>query len=348
MTQIACQRCSRTVEYFEEFVSDDLSCPHCGEKLMSLRGGGHGQASPSLAVTARLPVPGLTAAPAVQSLTSEPMAPPGQLSSPGQIGLAAVLGGPLAGFLLMARNQSQRGDRGSWWGFVLAGCVVTAVVITLGIMLADSSRGSRFAVGIPCWILTYLIARVSQGTLYEQHRKLGGAQVSGGVVIGYVALGIVLTMVPACAGIGIYEVAWGDQELKVSAKEEIYYTRAVTDAEARTSGKVLQDQGFFNGIGEKSVRLSKDGTVYVLQVVLLFGHEDARTQEELRKLAESISTALGGKPVRIDLCDMWLTAKSKLPVVTGKPAQPPAAATPPEPKIEGPKVEEAKKEKDKE
>ena len=69
------------------------------------------------------------------------------------------------------------------------------------------------------------------------------------------------------------------------------------------------------GVGEKSVRLSKDGGEYVLAFVLHFNHHDPATQEQFRAYARAASEALGGQPVRVELCDQWMVPKAKLPAM---------------------------------
>jgi hypothetical protein len=237
-----------------------------------------------------------------------------KLASPGQVGLTAFLGGPLAGFLLMGRNYAKCGRVLACWVTISAGVLLTAAVVGSGFLLPDSNPLAGLCIAAPAWLATYLTARGLQKQMFDNHSKLGGEPASGGVIVGFMVLGIVLTLGGAVAAALVYETGFGDQRFRVTAREEIYYSRDISETEVRTVARVLQAQKLFDGAGEKSVRLHKVGADYVLSLILLFGFDDARLHQELRTLAREMSRALGGKPVRVELCDQWWTAKKKLPV----------------------------------
>jgi hypothetical protein len=273
-----------------------------------------GQRAERTAVTETAPEPGWGEAvggPAneVPALTR----PAYRLASPGQIGLAGFLGGPLAGFLLMGRNYAKCGRSAACWASVGVGVLVTVAAVSTGIVLSESSRGLNLLIGVPLWIGTYLTAKALHERSFQEHRNQGGEQASGGVVLGFTALGVVLTVGGAFGGGALYEFSFGDRQLQVTAMEEIYYGPEISEAEARTLGRVLQQQGFFNGVREKSVGLHKDGQDYILAVILGSGFNDPQLHQEIRVLAGEVSRALGGKPVRVELCDEWWTPKKKLP-----------------------------------
>jgi hypothetical protein len=106
---------------------------------------------------------------------------------------------------------------------------------------------------------------------------------------------------------------FADQTLKVTPREEILYTSDVTAAEAGGLGKVLQEERLFDGNGDKSVRLSKRGDVYVVSFVLRFGYDRPGFDEEFRGLGRRISEkALGGRPVEVEIRDQWGELKKTL------------------------------------
>jgi hypothetical protein len=251
-----------------------------------------------------------------------PEPPAYRLASPGQVGGAGFLGGPLAGFLLMARNYAKLGRTTACWLTVGAGVLVTAIPVGYGLLAPDTHAGFNFCFALPLWLGTYMTAKALQQRAFQAHRKAGGEQVSGWVLVGFVVLGVVLTLGPAVGIAALYEAGFGDQELHVTDKEVVIYSRDVTEAEARTLGRVLQQQGLFNGAGEKNVRLHKDGQQYVLSVVPLPSVDDPLVHQQFAALARQVSGAFGGKPVRVDLCDMWGTPKKKLPAERGPGAVP--------------------------
>jgi hypothetical protein len=268
----------------------------------------------STAVTEAASEPGVGDAPAGEAGELPlPDRPDYRLASPGQVGVAGFLGGPLGGFLLMGRNYAKCGRRAACWATVAAGVLVAAVPVGFGLLLPDVNPGLNLCFALPLWLGTYLTAKVLQGRTVEAHRKRGGREVSGWAVVGFALLGAVLTVGPVVGGVALYEVGFGDQELRVTDKEVIFYGRDVTEAEARTLGRVLREQGVFDGAGEKSVRLRKEGPDYVLSVVLLFGFDDPQVHQHFRALAGQVSRAFGGKSVLVELCDTWETPKKTLP-----------------------------------
>jgi len=242
-----------------------------------------------------------------------PTRPPYKLASPGQIGLAAFLGGPLGGFLLMGHNYANCGRRAACWATVGVGALVAAAAVGSGFALSDTHPGLNLCLALPLWVGTYITAKLLQQRTYAAHRERGGAQASGWAVLGFSVLGAGVTVGAAAAAVGLYEGRFRYKRLQVTAKEEIYYTRDVTDAEARTLGQLLQEAQIFDGASKKAVRLRKEGQEYVLDVVLLFGFDDPNAHQGFRTLAGKLSHAFGGKPVRVELCDRWLTPKKTLP-----------------------------------
>jgi hypothetical protein len=189
-----------------------------------------------------------------------------RLASPGQIGLAGFLGGPLGGFLLMGRNYAKCSRQAACWATIVAVVLVTAAAVGAGFVLPTNPI-LNLGLAVPLWLGTYLTARFLQQRTFEAHQKEGGEQVSGWAVVGFTLLGVVLTLGSAVGAAVLYEVGFGDHRLEVNAKEEIYYSRDIKEAEARTLARVLQEQRFFNGASEKTVRLHKDGQEYVLAFV---------------------------------------------------------------------------------
>lgn len=85
---------------------------------------------------------------------------------------------------------------------------------------------------------------------------------------------------------------------------ELYYTKAVTEAEARKLGDYLVQGKFFDGT-KKSAQLNKEGAAYEFRVVVKKG---AETDEQNAVLFQQISQELsqnvfGGAAVNVHLCD---------------------------------------------
>jgi hypothetical protein len=239
--------------------------------------------------------------------------PPYRLAPPSYIGWVGFLGGPLGGFFLMAHNYAKVGRPAACWAMVAIGVLVTVAAVAVGFALPDSYLAANLCLGVPFWLGTYLTAKILQQPLYDAHCERGGEPVSGWVVLGFTLLSLVLTLGGAIGAAALHEIGFGDHKLQVTPVEEIYYGRNIPEADARKLAGVLQEQGFFDGVGEKSVRLHKDKEGYVLVIVLRSGFDDPQIQQIFRDIAGEVSHALGGQPVRVELCDEWETPKKKLP-----------------------------------
>jgi hypothetical protein len=238
-----------------------------------------------------------------------------RLASPGQIGWAAFLGGPLSGLLLMGRNYTKIGKGIAGWVTITTGALLTAAVVAIGVTVSETNNRGNWVSAILLWLGTYYAARQFQGRMFEDHRGRGGRPASGWTVAGFILLGITLTLGFALGVAAIYEFGFGDQRLQVSSLEEVYYDRGITEFEARTLAGVLQEQQFFDGASEKSVMLRKSGEEYVVSFVLLSGFDDPDVNQYYREMAGEVSHAFGGRPVRVELCDTWSFPKKKLPAV---------------------------------
>jgi hypothetical protein len=236
-----------------------------------------------------------------------------RLASTGQVFLAAILGGPLAGFLLVAHNYGKLGRRAASWGMVFGGLLATGAAVGLGFLLLSQGRGAVLLGGVPFWVGIYFVARWLQGTALVAHKEQDGELVSGGLVFGYIVLGVVGALGPLFGCVALYNANFGDRKLQVSAEEEVLYGLDVTEAEARTVGTVLQQQGFFTGSGKNTVRLSKDGHEYVLSFVVSGGFDSPATHQYYRALAVHVARSFGGKPVQVELLDMAMISRKKLP-----------------------------------
>ncbi len=71
-----------------------------------------------------------------------------------------------------------------------------------------------------------------------------------------------------------------------------------------------QQDGFFGGAGAKTVKLSRSGNGFVVSFLLRSGGWDwPDVSEHFRNLRSQIALALDGRPVEIHLCDEYLEVK---------------------------------------
>ncbi|MFD3407587.1 hypothetical protein SKC37_02870 [Aquirufa sp. HETE-83D] len=108
----------------------------------------------------------------------------------------------------------------------------------------------------------------------------------------------------------------GDKEKNFNGVQ-LFYTSAVTEAEADSLGSFLISSEFADG-GEKTVQLNKSGTTYEFRMVVKKGIEQDQEYTELGKaLASEISAGVfNGQQVDVHYCDENLNTLRVLPMST--------------------------------
>jgi hypothetical protein len=88
---------------------------------------------------------------------------------------------------------------------------------------------------------------------------------------------------------------------------QLFYTSAVTEAEANSLGKYLDESGFADS-GKKTVQLNKSGKTYEFRMVVKPGIEKNEEYVNLGKLmaAELSYSVFNNKPVEVHFCDETL------------------------------------------
>ncbi len=131
-----------------------------------------------------------------------PPAPPATVPgasvySPGQITLAAFLGSPIAGCLLLAQNYQALGDGGRMWQPLVVGIAVTTLLVAAGFLLPEKCGGGG---GVWLSVGMYFYAKQSQGDAFENYLKAGGRKgtwpvaVLTGIVCGVVLLALFIAL----------------------------------------------------------------------------------------------------------------------------------------------------------
>ena len=120
--------------------------------------------------------------------------------SPGQVGGAAFLGTPMAGFWLLASNDRSLGERFQAIRTLFLGVAITTVVFVFS--SAPHNRIPTILIPVGYIWLIYQIANVQQGESYQEHISQGGQKHSNWRVVGVsliclTALLVVTTLVAA-------------------------------------------------------------------------------------------------------------------------------------------------------
>ena len=109
---------------------------------------------------------------------------------------------------------------------------------------------------------------------------------------------------------------------------DLYYTSAVTEAEAKKLGDYLVAENFANG-QPKSVQLNKQGKTYEFRMVIKKGLDQDPDYIDAAKImaADMSAKVFGGAPVDVHLCDEHLKTL-RVVVPLGLTAAVPAEPTP--------------------
>jgi hypothetical protein len=326
--------CGRTLQIGEEHAGRQGKCPECGAvldvplyALVLAEPAGSTPALMAIAVVPGEPASEVAVAPAPSTgssaelslwghITGQPGEPgtPGRayykLYSPLAVGSAALLGGVLAGSIVLTYNYQLLGQkRESLWAL---GGGVLGTAACFAVLLFYPGILSLLAILLVSAALMLCIAHLIQGRAFHQHREKGGEE---GSVLGASGLGLLCT--------GLFVVFWFIGLFPVSGQAHyasvafgahgVYYTNGATSAEAQKLGDLMVELGFFNneGIyrGSKYVWLARSADGYVVSFLLRDGAWDKpefiTACQELRRL---ISDRLGAD-VEIWLCDAQRNAK---------------------------------------
>ncbi len=244
----------------------------------------------------------------------EPPQPPAyKLFSPRQVVLATFLSNTLGGTVVLALNYWALGKARAAWVTLAVGTLITAVI--MGVLLSLPERlGNAPTLVTHLAALSFIwgAAQVLQGDRFAQHLRQGGRRAStwGAAGIG------VLCAVVLVAGIGGYYLVfdpWG-RKINYGPSEEVYYTGGATEAEARQLGRVLMEEGVFDGSSEAAVQLKKEGETFVVSFLVQEGAWDRKDIVDFyRELQPTLSArAFDGKPAEVRLCDTDLVVKKTI------------------------------------
>ena len=137
--------------------------------------------------------------PDTEHLAPNQPTPPFKLYSSRQVGLAAFLGGPLGGALLLAINFRRLGRRGSARNSILLGVLAMFAFIALALALPGPAQA--FPLTLLAAVAGYKIATWLQDEEYEAHIGQGGRKVSTWNVAG---LGVTAALCGTVACVAIF------------------------------------------------------------------------------------------------------------------------------------------------
>jgi hypothetical protein len=211
--------------------------------------------------------------------------------------LATFFGTPAAGSVLMALNYRRMGEKGQALVTLLIGFLVTGLAIGLGFIVHNTLTTP---LGIGLLLGTRVLAVKMQGEAVAQHvsrgGRLGSKWVAFGVGIAFLCAIFLAVFIPVYANSVHSKVI-------VGSKDEVFYTGAATEEDARALGDALKKSGYFTDRGT-SVFLGKDKDGTTVSLVMKEGVWDQpgmllSAEMVVREVADSV----GGFPVRVKLID---------------------------------------------
>jgi hypothetical protein len=223
------------------------------------------------------------------------------------VGIATLLGSPVAGTLVMAVNYRRLGKGSQGAVAVAMGVVVTVLAGLFGNLIPTFFST---AIGIGLILAVRSAAQTLQGPALAQHVSEGGKLGSR-----WAASGIGVAVLAVIAS-GVFLVLWGRQGPKVTigTKDVVYYSGSATQTDAKAVGEKLKNMGYFTDRGV-TVFLSKNQSNTVVSFVVKEGAWDKPEMvSAFAEIGREIAPSIGGFPIQVRLMSAAQETKKELTV----------------------------------
>jgi hypothetical protein len=302
--------CGKALRVGDDHAGEAVRCPACGALL--------DVPAPGEALTAQRPPLGppdeddeptdpperpSEEAPRVEDFAARDLTRPADgMASPVQVGLAALLAGPLAGCLLLAHTYWKLGRRRAAGATLLAAPLLILALVLPGALREEGRLEPSPGLTACVWVGVALLAFGLQSGAYARHRDRGGRPASVRLVVWLSLLGVFLAFGSALGVALLHETFFGEQIVTFPQGDKVRYSSAVTEAEARALGQALQRAGVFGRESPADVRLHRRrGTYEVYVDVLPWEDWDAKKWYDGNLAGRLSREAFGGQRVRIRL-----------------------------------------------
>jgi hypothetical protein len=230
------------------------------------------------------------------------------LYAPGQMGLAAFLGTPIAGSLLLGLNFSRLGNRRAAWTSYVLGVVATALLIALAIAVP------RFPsmLGIGSIAIIWMLGSTLQGAHYQRHLECGGRRASSWAAVGLSLLSTAIVFGIVVGGAIVHDYRSIPPKVELGGGE-VYHASGTTEVQARNVALYLVETEYF-GNEPASVWIEREGGRYAVTFILAReGLEQSGLHVYFGDFSEPLSTKVfDGEPVDLYLADEFRERKHKL------------------------------------
>ena len=223
--------------------------------------------------------------------------PPFKLFDSNSVGLATLIGGPVAGSFLMAVNYRRLGLMGKAVMALAIGAIVTGFAILFGWNLPSSVT---FPLALALLFVTQRLARFLQGPAIQNHLEHGGSLASRWTAfasgLGFMAVLFGVAFLTVYKSGGAFAAS---KSVVIGTKDEVYYSGSATKQDAETLGNALKSDSYFTDRGA-DVLLTKgtDSTTlsFVVQDKFLSQPGLLGSFEEV---ARQVAPSVGGYPVQL-------------------------------------------------
>jgi hypothetical protein len=226
------------------------------------------------------------------------------------VGLATILGTPVAGSALMALNYRRMGQTRKAAEVLVVGIAVTGLLILLGWNLPHSVTSP---IALLALFVTARSARSLQGKKVMEHIQQGGRLGSKWMAFG---LGAGICAVIFLSVFIATYTADHQPGVLIGTKDEVYYSGTATREDAQSLGNALKAHGYFNDEGASGkgadvfLAKGKDGTT-----ISFITKEGSWEQPDIVSLFEEIgrevAPSVGGFPIQVRLLNIQHDVKKQ-------------------------------------
>ena len=239
--------------------------------------------------------------------------PASRLYDVGAVFLAAFLGSPLAGAVLIASNYRKLGQGGNGILALIVGAAASAGLILMSL----KSTQSPAIASIVLFVCTGLAARELQGNAIKTHVAWGGQLFSKWRAVG-VAIVTSLVLGGALVGYLYYTGQWqnfasqyglAQNTVTIGTKDQVVYSGTATKNDATALGNALKTAGYFQDRGV-TVLLSKGTGGTVIGFVVQDGYwNNAGVMSQFEEVVRGVASSVGGLPVQVQLLNTTKTVE---------------------------------------